>query len=335
MNTYQWIRNLLGQAKRVAIPIMTHPGIELIGKQITDAVMDGGIHFRAIEALARRFPMAASTTIMDLTVEAEAFGAGLHLEENNIPSIAGRLVTDYAGVRELSVPTLDAKRIPQYLKADELAARHLDIPVFAGCIGPFSLAGRLYGMTEIMISIYIEPETVALLLEKCTEFLLRYCQTIKQTGVASVLMAEPAAGLLSNDDCRAFSSVHVRRIVEAVQDESFTVILHNCGNTGHCTPAMLATGAGGYHFGNRADMVEALRMCPDEVPVMGNIDPVAVLKQAVPEQVYAETFALLERTADFPNFILSTGCDVSPHTPIENIEAFYRALEQYNERFSS
>lgn len=335
MNTYQWIRNLLGQAKRVAIPIMTHPGIELIGKQITDAVMDGGIHFRAIEALARRFPMAASTTIMDLTVEAEAFGAGLHLEENNIPSIAGRLVTDYAGVRELSVPTLDAKRIPQYLKADELAARHLDIPVFAGCIGPFSLAGRLYGMTEIMISIYIEPETVALLLEKCTEFLLRYCQTIKQTGVAGVLMAEPAAGLLSNDDCRAFSSVHVRRIVEAVQDESFTVILHNCGNTGHCTPAMLTTGAGGYHFGNRADMVEALRMCPDEVPVMGNIDPVAVLKQAVPEQVYAETFALLERTADFPNFILSTGCDVSPHTPIENIEAFYRALEQYNERFSS
>ena len=257
------------------------------------------------------------------------------LEENNIPSIAGRLVTDYAGVRELSVPTLDAKRIPQYLKADELAARHLDIPVFAGCIGPFSLAGRLYGMTEIMISIYIEPETVALLLEKCTEFLLRYCQAIKQTGVAGVLMAEPAAGLLSNDDCRAFSSVHVRRIVEAVQDESFTVILHNCGNTGHCTPAMLATGAGGYHFGNRADMVEALRMCPDEVPVMGNIDPVAVLKQAVPEQVYAETFALLERTADFPNFILSTGCDVSPHTPIENIEAFYRALEQYNERFSS
>lgn len=335
MNTYQWIRNLLGQAKRVAIPIMTHPGIELIGKQITDAVMDGEIHFRAIEALARRFPMAASTTIMDLTVEAEAFGAGLHLEENNIPSIAGRLVTDYAGVRELSVPTLDAKRIPQYLKADELAARHLDIPVFAGCIGPFSLAGRLYGMTEIMISIYIEPETVALLLEKCTEFLLRYCQAIKQTGVAGVLMAEPAAGLLSNDDCRAFSSVHVRRIVEAVQDESFTVILHNCGNTGHCTPAMLATGAGGYHFGNRADMVEALRMCPDEVPVMGNIDPVAVLKQAVPEQVYAETFALLERTADFPNFILSTGCDVSPHTPIENIEAFYRALEQYNERFSS
>lgn len=334
MNTYQWIRNLLAQKKRGAIPIMTHPGIELIGKRVVDAVTDGETHFQAIEALTRRFPMVASTTIMDLTVEAEAFGAELHLETDDIPSIAGRLVTDYVGVRELLIPTLDVKRIPQYLKADELAAHYLGIPVFAGCIGPFSLAGRLYGMTEIMMSIYIEPETVSLLLEKCTEFLLQYCQAIKQTGVVGILMAEPAAGLLSNDDCQTFSSTHIRRIVEAVQDESFIVVLHNCGNTGHCTQAMLATGAGGYHFGNRVDMVEVLRMCPSDVPVMGNIDPVAVLKQATPKQVYAETYTLLERTANFPNFILSTGCDVSPHTPIENIEAFYQALEQYNEHLS-
>ena len=33
-----------------------------------------------------------------------------------------------------------------------------------------------------------------------------------------------------------------REIVEKVQDDHFTVILHNCGNTGHCTKAMVATG---------------------------------------------------------------------------------------------
>ena len=59
---------------------MTHPGIELIGKRIVDAVTDGETHFKAVEALARHFPRtAASTTIMDLTVEAEAFGANLHI----------------------------------------------------------------------------------------------------------------------------------------------------------------------------------------------------------------------------------------------------------------
>lgn len=331
MNTVQWIGKLIAQRERTAIPIMTHPGIELIGKRIVDAVTDGETHFRAVEALARRFPQAAaSTTIMDLTVEAEAFGASLHMSPDDIPSVEGRLVSDYAGIEALRVPSLDEKRIPQYLKADRLAVKQLGIPVFAGCIGPFSLAGRLYDMTEIMMAIYIEPDVVQLLLEKCTEFLLRYCQAIKQTGVAGVIMAEPAAGLLSDDDCQTFSSVHIRRIVEAVQDESFAVILHNCGNTGHCTRAMLAVGAHGYHFGNKADMVEALQSCPADVLVMGNIDPVGVFKQETPEQVYAETSSLLERTAAFPNFILSTGCDVPPRIPIENIEAFYQALFQFN-----
>lgn len=331
MNTAQWIEMLIGQKERTAIPIMTHPGIELIGKRIIDAVTDGETHFRAIEALARRFPQAAAaTTIMDLTVEAEAFGAGLHMSPDDIPSVEGRLIPDRAGIEALRIPPLDAKRIPHYLKAAERAAGRLEIPVFAGCIGPFSLAGRLYDMTEIMMAIYIEPDAMQLLLEKCTEFLLRYCTAIKETGVAGVIMAEPAAGLLSDEDCREFSSAHIRRIVEAVQDESFAVILHNCGNTGHCTQAMLAVGASGYHFGNKADMEEALRECPADALVMGNIDPVGVFKQGTPERVYAETNALLEKTADFPNFVLSTGCDVPPRVPMANIEAFYRALARFN-----
>ena len=67
--------------------------------------------------------------------------------------------------------------------------------------------------------------------------LLSYCQAIKATGVAGVVMAEPAAGLLSDEDCFQYSSLYVKQIIEAVQDDSFAVILHNCGNTGHCTPA--------------------------------------------------------------------------------------------------
>ena len=64
--------------------------------------------------------------------------------------------------------------------------------------------------------------------------------------------------LLSNEDCMQYSSVFVKRIVEEVQDSHFAVILHNCGNMGQCTQAMVATGAKGYHFGNKIDMLAAL-----------------------------------------------------------------------------
>ena len=149
-----------------------------------------------------------------------------------------------------------------------------DRPVFAGCIGPFSLAGRLYDMSEIMILAYSEPELTHELLGKCTDFILHYCLALKATGANGVLMAEPAAGLLSDDGCLEFSSKYVKRIVDAVQDEHFMVLLHNCGNTGHCTRAMVATGADAYHFGNKCDMAEVLKDIPHDKLAMGNLDPV-------------------------------------------------------------
>lgn len=327
MNTSEWIKEVIDDPRPRAIPIMTHPGIELLGRRVVDAVTDGTIHFEAVRALNDRFPQAAAcTTIMDLTVEAEAFGGEIHLPEDEVPSITGRLVTTHKEAMDLAVPGLDRGRIAEYLKADRLAAENIGKPVFAGCIGPFSLAGRLYGMTEIMTGIYIEPETVNLLLEKCTEFLEIYTQAIKQTGVAGVIMAEPAAGLLSNDDCAEYSSKYVKEIIASCQDDSFAVILHNCGNTGHCTGAMVSTGAKGYHFGNKADMAAVLEECPGDALVMGNLDPVGIFRESSPGQVADAVRGLLAATSGHPNFVLSSGCDTPPGVPFENIGAFYDAI---------
>ena len=311
---------------------MTHPGIEIIGKTVLQAVTDGQVHADAICALNEKYPADAVTAIMDLTVEAEAFGAEVRFAENEIPNIIGRLVTDYDSVAALEVPGLDKGRVQEYLKANRITfSRIKDKPVYGGCIGPFSLAGRLYDLSEFMMAIYIEPDTATLLLEKCTAFITEYVKAQKAAGLSGVILAEPAAGLISNDDCYQYSSVYVKQIVDAVQDDNFKVILHNCGNTGHCTEAMLRAGAYALHFGNKADIIEALNACPADIPVLGNIDPVGVMQQGTPEQVKAAVSDILAKTASYPNYILSSGCDVPPHVPFANIEAFYQALNEFNE----
>jgi len=331
MNMRSWVQNVISKKERVAIPIMTHPGIELIGKTVLKAVSDGNVHFEAIKALDQKYPSAACTVIMDLTVEAEAFGATVNFPENDVPTVVGRLVSDMESVAQLQIPDLTAGRIPQFLLANKLTAEYSkNKPVFGGIIGPFSLAGRLYDMSELMMDCYCEPEIAKLLLEKCTEFLKTYCIELKKQGVNGVIIAEPAAGLLSNDGCNEFSSQYIKLIVEAAQDDSFMVVLHNCGNTGHCTAAMLETGALGYHFGNKIDMVQVLNTCPQDVLVMGNLDPVSIFKSATPETLRLTALELLNVTSGYPNFVLSSGCDVPPHIPQANIEAFYSALEEYN-----
>lgn len=326
-----WINKVLSKAEVMSLPIMTHPGIELIGETVKRAVTDGEVHFRAIQAVAERYHTSSCTVIMDLTVEAEAFGAQVKFSEDEVPTVIGRLITDMDSVDKLQIPGLSWGRLPEYLKANRLAVEFMkERPVFAGCIGPYSLAGRLYDMSEIMVAIYIEPDMILALLDKCTEFLIQYCKALKELGTAGVVIAEPAAGLLSNEDCIMYSTVFVKRIVEAVQDDDFTVILHNCGNTGQCTRAMVESGANALHFGNKIDMLEALKECPTDILVMGNLDPVGVLKQGSSQQVAVETLGLLERTKGYDNFVISTGCDVPPLVPEENIQAFFDTIQKFN-----
>ncbi len=323
----QFIDSILGSNNTFAFPIMTHPGIETLGYTVKQAVSSGQIHYEAIKYLSENYDTIACTSIMDLTVEAEAFGATVNLPDDEIPSVTGRLVTSAEDVEALKVPTLEMGRFPEYLLANKLAAENIkNKPVFSGCIGPFSLAGRLYDMSEIMVAIYIEPDVILQLLSKCTELLINYCKALKATGTAGVIIAEPAAGLLANDDCQNYSTDFVKLIVDAVQDDSFTVILHNCGNTGQCTQAMIASGARALHFGNAIDMNGVLEECPSDIVVMGNLDPVGVFKQGNEASVKSAVAELLQKTSGHSNFVISSGCDLPPHVPEANIHAFLSAV---------
>jgi uroporphyrinogen decarboxylase len=102
------------------------------------------------------------------------------------------------------------------------------------------------------------------LLEKVTDFLLEYTQAFREAGAAGVIMAEPAAGLLSPRGLGKFSAPFVRRIVEAVQTEDFSLILHNCGARLVHLPKVLESGAEIYHFGAPMDIAAALEQVDEQ-----------------------------------------------------------------------
>lgn len=332
-NMKMWKESVLASKKRLTVPIMTQPGITRIGRTVLDAVTQSSVHGEAVRALAQAYPTGASAMIMDLSVEAEAFGAKIRFSEVEVPTVTERCVYDADSIDELAVPSLNAGRAGVYVEASKIASSVItDRPVFAGCIGPFSLAGRLFDVTEIMTAILIDPEPIHRLLKKATRFLVSYVLAFKEAGANGVVIAEPVAGVLSEEHCTEFSSHYVREIVAAAQDDNFLVILHNCGDTDTLVSSMHGTGAAGLHFGNRCDIVAALRQLPPDLLVFGNLDPSGVIKSGDPLFVAAETNRLLEATRPFRNFILSSGCDVPPGVPAENIDAIFKALEQFNEK---
>jgi len=115
----------------------------------------------------------------------------------------------------------------------------------------------------------------------------------------------------------------MKKIVDAVQDENFSVILHNCGNTVKLVSSMLSTGAAALHFGNSIKMTDIMPQVPAETLAFGNIDPAGTFKLGTAEQVRDRVMELLHQMKGYSNFALSSGCDIPPGTPLENIDAFF------------
>lgn len=330
MNMYKWLDDLLESKVKKPLPVLSFPGVQLLGITVRELVENAENQANCMKIIADKFDCAASVSLMDLSVEAECFGSEIAYSDDEVPTVTNAIVNDEEDADQLKVPAVGTMRTATCVKAIEKSKELItDRPVLAGVIGPFSLAGRLMDMTEIMVNCLVEPELTHTVLSKVTDFILQYTLELKKAGADGVVMAEPAAGLISPDTCDEFSSKYVKKIVDAVQDENFIVVYHNCGNTVPLIDTILSVGAKAYHFGNAVDIVTILEKMPKDIPVMGNLSPADYFRNGNPESVKAATLEMLERTKDYKNYIPSSGCDIPPASPMENIEAFFEAINEF------
>ena len=331
-NMKQWVESLKGTNAKKPIPVLSFPCVSLLGITVRELISDSELQAKGMKAVADRTDAGASVSFMDLSVEAECFGATVVVSDDEVPTVKGRIINDMDEAEALEVPAIGSGRTQIYIDAIEKACREIiDRPVLAGMIGPYSLAARLFDVSEIMMDCYDDPDMVHTVLEKVTAFLIEYAKAYKAVGANGIVMAEPVAGLLSPTLEEEFSSPYVKKIVDAVQDDNFVVIYHNCGdNVPKMMDSILTTGCAAYHFGNAMDMEKDIipQVSADTV-VMGNIDPAGTLRMGTPEKVREETLGLLTKCSKYPNFVLSSGCDIPPMTPWTNIDAFFAASDEF------
>jgi uroporphyrinogen decarboxylase len=317
---------VLSKSTRVPMPIAVYPGAALAGVTVREIVSDPAAQVRAIRALQARFGFPIALTAMDLSCEAEAFGSSVRLSDGEVPTVVGRLIDAPEKIESLPHPSPGDARTwvgPQSIRMLRDATNDM---VLGSMIGPFSLAGRLYGVSESLELTAEDPDAVLALVEHATAFLIEQAKSIKAAGAAGLVMAEPTAGLLSPRALGQYSSPFVKRIVDAVNDRNFQVILHNCAAKLMHLPFVLQSGATALHFGAPMDIRGALQQSPNEVILCGNLDPAGVFVRSTPDEVEARTQELLLATAPFKNFVPSSGCDVPPDAPLENIDAFTKTI---------
>lgn len=329
-NMKNWVLDTIQSPVKKPVPVLSFPCVQLLGISVRELIANSDFQANGMKAVADRVPSGAAVSLMDLSVEAECFGATVRVSDDEVPTIVGALLTEPEEAEALEVPEVGAARSGLYVEAIEKAVKLItDRPVLAGVIGPFSLAGRLMDVSEAMILCYDEPEMVHTVLEKATQFLINYCNAYKAVA-NGVVIAEPLAGLLSPNQAREFSHPYVKKIIEAVQDDNFAVIYHNCGNNvALMTEDVYTFGAMGYHFGDAVDMTSMLNGVPEDALVMGNVSPSGQFLGGTPESMKENTKQIMEKCCHKKNFVISSGCDIPPMSPWANIDAFFEAAGEF------
>lgn len=331
MNMKQWVEDMKNAPVKKAMPILSFPSIQLLGVSVRELISDSDLQAEGMKRVADRTDSAASVSMMDLSVEAEAFGSQTKVSDDEVPTVVGHIVETLADAQALEIPDVEAGRTSLYVDAIGKACKKItDRPVFAGVIGPFSLAGRLIDVSEAMIKCYEDPDMAHTVLAKATTFIINYIKRYREIGANGVVIAEPLAGLLSPALMEEFATPYMQKIVDDVTRDDFIVIYHNCGNnTIRLIDSILQSGAAAYHFGNAIDMAEMLEKVPDDIVVMGNIDPAGEFRNGTPESIRRATLTLLQKCTGHKNFVISSGCDIPPMSKWENIDAFFAAVEEF------
>lgn len=329
MNMYNWIEQMIYTRDKKALPLLTYPVVQQLYVTVKELVSDSALQAVGMRLIADRYRMPAAVSYMDLSVEAEAFGAFCVYSVDEIPTITGSLIKSEEDANNLEIPEFGAGRTAIAVEGVSKATRLIaDRPVFANCIGPYSLTGRLMNVNNVMLMCYEDPDVVHTVLKKATDFLISYIKEYKRVGAHGIILSEPLAGILSPELMQEFSSDYVRQIVDAVQEQNFIVIYHNCGNAvERLVPQIVNTGCKVYHFGNAVDMRTMLEAMPSDCLVMGNLSPSDVFNNCKLPDVRLKTQRLLNDCMEYSNFMISSGCDIPADTDFDSIDVFFETVE--------
>lgn len=251
------------------------------------------------------------------TVEAEALGCKVRFPDDSLPSVETH---PFSIDSPISLPDdiLSRGRIPVVISAVEKLSKKIkkEFPIVAGIVGPFSLAGYLLGLNDVLVASISDPESLKKLLDVTLDLGIIYGKALIEAGADIICVEDMSASteMISPQIYKDIVLPYHRRLFEELRPA--ITVLHICGNVTPIVIYMADSGADALSIDHKLDLSTAIQV-KDRVSLIGNLDPVKILLQGNPNDVVKAGNKALEDGID----VLAPGCSLALETPTENIRA--------------
>lgn len=306
------------------MPITMMFACDQIGARYHDYCTDYHVLVEGQVRTAEKFGFDYVNTMSDPAREAADCGAAVEYYENQPVAIIEdqALLADKTRLAQLKVPDpLGGGRMTNGVHALALYKKKLGSEkIIEGWVeGPIAEAADLRGINAVMTDFFDDPVFVRDLFEFVVEMELKFAQAQIQAGADIIGIGDAAASLIGPHLYEEFVLPSEKRLVDGIHAMGAKTRLHICGNTRRLLGGMGQLGCGIVDLDSLAPLDEARRQMASGQVLLGNLNPVTVLRNGTPETV---TAALAEcHRAAGPRYIVGAGCEVPRDTPEENLRA--------------
>jgi MtaA/CmuA family methyltransferase len=281
-------------------------------------------------AVQEAFGLDILQAISDPYREAADFGLKVNFPQDNLPMAEKPLLERQTDLLNLPRPDPSCGRMGDRLAAVRLFHERAlgEIPVMGWVEGALAEAADLRGVGVVLVDLFDNREWLSELLEHVVDVEIAFARAQIQAGADIIGLGDAVASQISPRMYREFALPYEKRIFDAVHEMGALARLHICGNTSHILEDMLQSGADIIDLDWMVDFQQAAALFNGRAAVCGNFDPVAVMLQGEPDEVYRSVQHCLR--AD-PRYVISAaGCEIPDGTPHANIMAQKRALAEFN-----
>jgi len=306
------------------MPITMQFAADHIGARYLDYCTDFRVLVEGQTRVAEAYDLDYVNTMSDPACEAADCGAAVMFCLDSPPAIdeANALLANKAKLKALKIPDpCSGGRMHNRLKALELYTEHVDgAKVIEGWVeGPIAEAADLRGLNTLMLDLVDDPIFITDLFEFVVEMELRFAKEQVAAGADMIGVGDAAASLVGPRIYNELVWPFEKRLVDGIHALGVGVRLHICGNTRRILAGMGKLGCEIVDLDFLSPMSEGrAAMGPDQV-LLGNIDPVRVLRNGTSEEVKRSMEGCHCQAG--ARYIAGAGCEVPRDTPHANLHA--------------
>ena len=188
--------------------------------------------------------------------------------------------------------------------------------------GPVAEAADLRGINNLMMDFFDDAGFVTELFEFVLDLELTFAKAQMESGAELIGVGDAAASLVGPKIYEEFVWPFEKRMMDGLRAMGARTRLHICGNTRPILGLMGQLGCDIVDLDWLAPLSEGRAAMGVGQVLLGNIDPVRVLRNGTPQEVYDAVAECHNQAGD--RFIVSAGCEVVRDTPLENVHAMRR-----------